>query len=222
MKIEGFTAGPFQANTYVVINGDRALVIDPGMSAYGPTMEIVEREGVTLEAVVLTHGHIDHVRDAAEFELPTYIHPDDEVMFDFSSKPMQEFAQIFAPAIPMMGLDTFKKPGDLRHVNDGETLEVAGLSFTVIHAPGHSPGCVIFKSNSELVAFTGDVIFAGSVGRTDVPLCSPEAMQRSLAGPVWDLADELTLLSGHGPATTMERERATNPYLREAKQASAH
>ena len=93
-------------------------------------------------------------------------------------------------------------------------MTFAGMDFRIVHAPGHSPGsCLLIAAADEQVVFAGDVLFAGSIGRTDLPLGDPAAMDRTLAGPVWDLDDVLTVLPGHGPATTVAQERATNPYL---------
>lgn len=216
MQIQGLAGGPFQTNTYDVVgnagaNGrPEAFVIDPGKDMAGPVREIVDKAGADLVAVVLTHGHIDHTRDCAEFGVPVYIHPEDEVMLDPKWGAPGNFGQIF-------DVDAMKQPEDLRHVEIGR-MEFAGLGFRTVHAPGHSPGCVLFISEDEDVVFAGDVLFAGSIGRTDLPLSDPAAMDRTLAGPVWDLDDKLTVLPGHGPMTTVERERATNPYLKAAGQ----
>lgn len=225
MQIAGFTAGPFGTNTYVVINSGEnasgngasdakpeAFVIDPGKDSYAQVLKIVEEAGAELVAVVLTHGHIDHTRDCAEFGLPVYIHPDDEVMLDPKWGAPGNFGQIFE-------VDSMKQPEDLRHLSAGETMTFAGMDFRIVHAPGHSPGCALLIALDEDVVFAGDVLFAGSIGRTDLPLSDPAAMDRSLAGPVWDLDDTLTVLPGHGPATTVAHERATNPYLKAAGQA---
>ena len=99
-------------------------------------------------------------------------------------------------------------------LEDGQALQVAGVELRVVHAPGHSPGCVMLVADD--VVFSGDVLFRGSIGRTDLPDSDPEQMRQSLRDPVWDLSDELQVLPGHGPATTVAQERATNPYLRQA------
>lgn len=217
MQIAGFTAGPFGTNTYVVINAGggadteggmkpEAFVIDPGKDSAAHVRKTVEDAGAELVAVVLTHGHIDHTRDCAEFGLPVYIHPDDEVMLDPKWGAPGDFGRIFE-------VDSMKQPGDLRHLEAGETMTFAGMDFRIVHAPGHSPGSSLLIAQEEDVVFAGDVLFAGSIGRTDLPLGDPAAMDRTLAGPVWDLDDALTVLPGHGPATTVAQERATNPYL---------
>ena len=215
MQIAGFTAGPFGTNTYVVIasadsaSGSKpeAFVIDPGKDSHAQVMKIVEDAGAELVAVVLTHGHIDHTRDCAEFGVPVCIHPDDEVMLDPQWGAPGDFGRIFE-------VDSMKQPEDLRHLTAGETMTFSGMDFRIVHAPGHSPGsCLLIAAADEQVIFAGDVLFAGSIGRTDRPLGDPAAMDRTLAGPVWDLDDELTVLPGHGPATTVAQERATNPYL---------
>lgn len=207
MRIAGFAAGPFQTNCYVVSNGDRAFVIDPGLGAHEAVSQLVQEQGLTVEAVVLTHGHIDHIRDAAAFGLETFIHPADAFMLLRGEGVSEQARQLYdASAMPPIDNPT--------HIEDGQTLTVAGVELRVVHAPGHSPGCVMLVADD--VVFSGDVLFRGSIGRTDLPDSDPAQMQDSLRGPVWDLDDELQVLPGHGPATTVAQERATNPYLRQA------
>jgi len=207
MRIAGFAAGPFQTNCYVVAHGDRAFVIDPGLGAHEAVSQLVEEQGLTVEAVVLTHGHIDHIRDAAAFGVETFIHPADAFMLLRGEGVSEQARQLYdASAMPPIDNPT--------PLEDGQTLQVAGVEMRVVHAPGHSPGCVMLVADD--VVFSGDVVFRGSIGRTDLPDSDPEQMRQSLRGPVWDLADELQVLPGHGPATTVAQERATNPYLRQA------
>lgn len=207
MRIAGFAAGPFQTNCYVVSNGDRAFVIDPGMGAHEAVSQLVQEQGLTVEAVVLTHGHIDHIRDAAAFGVETFIHPVDAFMLLRGEGVSEQARQLYdASAMPPIDNPT--------HIKDGQTLSVAGVELRVVHAPGHSPGCVMLVADE--VVFSGDVLFRGSIGRTDLPDSDPEQMRESLRGPVWELDDELQVLPGHGPATTVAQERATNPYLRQA------
>lgn len=207
MRIAGFAAGPFQTNCYVVSNGDRAFVIDPGLGAHEAVSQLVQEQGLTVEAVVLTHGHIDHIRDAAAFGLETFIHPADAFMLLRGEGVSEQARQLYdASAMPPIDNPT--------HIEDGQTLTVAGVELRVVHAPGHSPGCVMLVADG--VVFSGDVLFRGSIGRTDLPDSDPEQMRESLRGPVWELDDELQVLPGHGPATTVAQERATNPYLRQA------
>ena len=207
MRIAGFAAGPFQTNCSVVSNGDRAFVIDPGLGAHEAVSQLVQEQGLTVEAVVLTHGHIDHIRDAAAFGLETFIHPADAFMLLRGEGVSEQARQLYdASAMPPIDNPT--------HIEDGQTLTVAGVELRVVHAPGHSPGCVMLVADG--VVFSGDVLFRGSIGRTDLPDSDPEQMRESLRGPVWELDDELQVLPGHGPATTVAQERATNPYLRQA------
>lgn len=216
MQIAGFTAGPFGTNSYVVVSPDggaaqegskpKAFVIDPGKDSHAQVLKIVQEAGAELVAVVLTHGHIDHTRDCAEFGVPVYIHPEDTVMLDPKWGAPSDFGRIFE-------VDSMEQPADLRHLQAGETMTFAGMDFHIVHAPGHSPGSSLLVALDENVVFAGDVLFAGSIGRTDLPLGDPAAMDRTLAGPVWDLDDALTVLPGHGPATTVAHERETNPYL---------
>ena len=214
MKLSGFAAGPYQTNCFVVC-GERsreAVIIDPGMGAYEHVMRIVEQAGATPAAVLLTHGHLDHTRDAARFDVPVYIHPEDEFMLD-GGKGLPENSRTLFDAASM------ELPKEVRPLDDGTTLSFADTTFTVRHAPGHSPGSVLLLTEYEGQAgpvFSGDVLFRGSIGRTDFANSDPEAMRATLRGPVWDLSDELAILPGHGPTTTMGQERASNPFLLQA------
>ena len=207
MRIAGFAAGPFKTNCYVVANGDRAFVIDPGLGAHEAVSQLVQEQGLTVEAVVLTHGHIDHIRDAAAFGVETFVHPADAFMLLRGDGVSEQARQLYDAS----GMQPIHIPTPLE---DARTLTVAGLELDVVHAPGHSPGCVMLVGGG--VVFSGDVLFRGSIGRTDLPDSDPAQMRESLRGPVWDLADELDVLPGHGPATTVAHERATNPFLRDA------
>ncbi|MGX0629756.1 hydroxyacylglutathione hydrolase [Corynebacterium afermentans] len=207
MRIAGFAAGPFQTNCYVVAHGDRAFVIDPGLGAHEAVSQMAQEQGLTVEAVVLTHGHIDHIRDAAAFGVETFIHPADAFMLLRGEGVSEQARQLYdASAMPPIDNPT--------PLEDGQALQVAGVELRVVHAPGHSPGCVMLVADD--VVFSGDVLFRGSIGRTDLPDSDPEQMRQSLRDPVWDLSNELQVLPGHGPATTVAQERATNPYLRQA------
>ncbi|WP_342319841.1 MBL fold metallo-hydrolase [Corynebacterium mayonis] len=208
MKITGFAAGPFQTNCYVFINedlpGNPAFVVDPSLGAYPKVMEVVQQEDASLCAVLLTHGHIDHTRDAGLFALPTHIHPADEFMLDGGEGVSLRLRLPF-------DVDNMKPIADVRHVQDGENLTLAGITLRARHAPGHSPGSTLFVGAGFVIA--GDVLFRGSVGRTDLPHSDPDKMQDSLRGPVWEIDDDAAVLPGHGPTTVMAHERATNPFL---------
>ncbi|MER0104856.1 MBL fold metallo-hydrolase [Corynebacterium rhinophilum] len=207
MDVQGFTAGPFRTNTYIVAEGKRAFIVDPGMDS----MSRVLAHDYDYEAIVLTHGHIDHTREAGDLaqklDIPVYIHPADRFMLDSGEGVSAQVQELFQ-ASSMVPI------ANLRELHGGEELELIGNTFTLQHAPGHSPGCVLIFSDT--FALTGDVLFAGGMGRVDLPDSNPQAMLDSLAGPVWDLDDELDIFPGHGPTSTMREERATNPFLRKS------
>ncbi|PRQ11971.1 hypothetical protein C1Y63_03720 [Corynebacterium sp. 13CS0277] len=203
--------GPYQTNCYVLVNGGRAAVIDPGLGAAEMVARLSSEHDFTVERVVLTHGHIDHTRDAGEiaarYGLPVYLHPADKFMVEQPGEGTSaETARAFnaADMAPLQNLEP---------LNHGDVIDLVGMQCEVRHAPGHSPGCVLLVGDE--VVFSGDVLFAGSIGRTDLADSSPQEMVRSLKEQVLTLDDSLGVLPGHGPATSMRAERRTNPYLRD-------
>lgn len=208
MKITAFAAGPYQTNCYVITHEGQATVIDPGMFSAGVVETIVLEDDATITQVLLTHGHIDHTREAAAIanaaRVPLYIHEADAFMLAAGDGVSEESKVLFDAA-------NLAQANDLRFVSENDTLTIGGEQFTVRHAPGHSPGCVMYVG--EEVVFSGDVLFAGSIGRTDLPDSSPAQMEQSLRNVVLSLDDALQVLPGHGPTTTIRAERYGNPFL---------
>ena len=206
MRIDHRTVGPFEENCYLVADeaSGRAVLIDPGDEA-DRLVEMVRTSGATLDAVWLTHAHVDHIGAVAalqrEFDVPVHLHPLD----------LPYYTQLTARAAVMYGLDFDQPEGPDHELTDGQVLECGALRFTVMHVPGHAPGLVAFSGHG--VSFGGDLLFAGSIGRTDLPLASPGDMTVSLARYTAALGDETVVYPGHGPATTIGREKRTNPFL---------
>ncbi|CAB4934012.1 MAG: MBL fold metallo-hydrolase [Actinobacteria bacterium] len=221
MLIRSFPAGAFGTNCYAVASGPRSecVVVDPGMEAVEPLAEMLAADGLKPVAVVLTHGHLDHTFSVLPvcdgYGIPAYLHPADSGML---SDPARWHGPALAPLISGVRLPD---PADVLALDDGATLSLAGVDLTVRHAPGHTQGSVMFSLDLDdspgLLA--GDVLFAGSVGRVDLPGGSWESMLGSLRDVVLPLDDATVVLPGHGPATTIGRERATNPSLAEASAA---
>jgi hydroxyacylglutathione hydrolase len=216
MLIAGFPAGVFATNCYVVAaaTGEDAVVVDPGQDAATGVAELLREHRLRPVAVLLTHGHLDHVWSVVPVcgahDVPAYIHPGDRALL---SDPARGLSRDMGA---LLGGLTFSEPADVRPLDDGTPLELAGLSIRVDLAPGHTPGSVTFGlTGAEPVLFSGDLLFAGSIGRTDLPGGDSAEMLRSLARVCLPLPDETTVLSGHGPATTIGRERAANPFLRQ-------
>jgi hydroxyacylglutathione hydrolase len=218
--VVGFPAGPWQTNCWVVAPaaGEECVVIDPGHGAEGPLDEVLERHRLKPAAVLLTHGHVDHTWTVTPVcgakDVPALIHPADRGMLT------DPWSGLGAPAgTPILGRLTWSEPDDVREIVDGELLTLAGLTLRVDATPGHTPGSVTFTGGDEL--FSGDLLFAGSIGRVDLPGGSWEQMQESLRRVPMALPEDTAVRPGHGPDTTIGRERATNPFLLDLADASA-
>ncbi|WP_214408135.1 MBL fold metallo-hydrolase [Pseudonocardia lacus] len=225
MLVAGFPAGSFQTNCYVVAPaaGEACIVVDPGQGAVEPLEELLAEHRLTPVAVLLTHGHFDHTFSVAPVcdghDVPAWIHPGDREML---ADPMKGLS---AQATAMFGgrLE-LREPREVRHLDDGAALELAGLTFTVDHTPGHTPGSAVFRTPTEdgvEVLLAGDTLFAGSIGRTDLPGGDFAQMQVSLRDKLLVLDDSTLVLPGHGPTTTVGRERASNPFLQDLGDARA-
>ena len=242
MLVTGFPAGSFAANCYIVAPapGEQCVIIDPGQDSERGIEEILAAHRLSPAAVLLTHGHLDHVWSVAPVcgakGIPAYIHPADRALLSDPAKgfPLGVGQQLFG------GLE-FTEPDDVRELADGMTMNLAGVEFIVSHAPGHTEGSVTFRlpfgtppsaaagnpitaqgkskmgrQSGDLeadVLFSGDLLFAGSIGRTDLPGGDYQTILDSLARVCLTLPDETLVLSGHGPQTTIGAERRGNPFL---------
>jgi glyoxylase-like metal-dependent hydrolase (beta-lactamase superfamily II) len=221
--IAGFPAGPWGTNCYVVATGAGAecVVIDPGKDAADGVADIVREHRLKPISVLVSHGHIDHMwcvaPVAGTYDATAYIHPRDRHLL---ADPMAGISAESAGTL-LGGTYEFAEPDRVVEIGDRQSLELAGLRFVVDHTPGHTEGSVTFRTPygatagsdvSELM-FSGDLLFAGSIGRTDLPGGDHPTMLRSLRDKVLPLADDIVVLPGHGEQTTIGRERATNPFL---------
>jgi glyoxylase-like metal-dependent hydrolase (beta-lactamase superfamily II) len=204
MYLDVFDRNPYGTNCWLLASddGEEAVVIDPGFEP-SAVRALLEAAGKRPAAVLLTHAHLDHAQAAGAFagdETPVYIHPLDAPAFaDYQAWG----------GLSSMSLEPVK---DLRAMADGEVLGFGGFAIEVLHTPGHTPGHCVFKVDGDVLVFSGDLVFAGSIGRSDFPNSSPRDMQASLRQFLL-LPDELPVLPGHGPRTSVGNERATNPFL---------
>ena len=225
----GFPAVVAGTNCYVLAPapGEECLIVDPGVGVTGQLAELLHEYRLRPAAVLLTHGHFDHVYSVtpvcASAGISAYIHGDDRYrLADPMSAVGPELVAMFEQQFGQKA--TWQEPTDVIRLVDGQKLTIAGLDLRVLHAPGHTQGSVMFAVpevpdgiaadvGARSTLLSGDVLFAGSIGRTDLDGGDGAAMTRSLRDVVLPLADDVLVLPGHGPATTMARERATNPYL---------
>jgi len=218
--VVGFPTGLFAANCYVVAPsaGEQCVVIDPGQDAVAGLTEVLRQHRLQPAAVLVTHGHIDHLWSVlpvcGAHDVAAYIHASDR---DRLADPVGTLSPDLVEALGVAGV-TFGEPDDVRELTDGVLLDLAGLTLTADHTPGHTEGSVVFRTveggpDGEGLMFSGDLLFAGSIGRTDNAGGDDVAMRASLAR-VLTLPDETVVLPGHGRSTTIGRERATNPHLR--------
>ena len=219
MLVVGFPTGAFQANCYLVAagEGEPCVIVDPGQDAVEPVMEALRKYRLSPVAALLTHGHFDHVFSVTPIcdgnDIAAWIHPEDRAMLNDPMKGISEQALSF-----FGGRVEMREPAEVRELTDGAELDLAGLSLTVDHTPGHTRGSVVFHSALEeggRVMFAGDTLFAGSIGRTDLPGGDMRTMTDTLRTKILPLPDDTVVLPGHGNSTTIGRERATNPFLLE-------
>jgi hydroxyacylglutathione hydrolase len=226
--IKGFPAGVLQCNCYVLAphEGADAIIVDPGQRAMGPLRRILDEHRLTPTAVLLTHGHIDHMWSAQKvsdtYGCPTYIHPEDRCML---TDPIKGFG----PRLAQRALGAlFREPRQVVELDrDGDKIELGGITVAVDHTPGHTRGSVVFRVGglersdwgmswtngpSEL-AFTGDTLFKQSIGRTDFEGGSGRDILNSIVTKLLVLDDDTVVLPGHGPKSTIGAERRTNPFI---------
>jgi glyoxylase-like metal-dependent hydrolase (beta-lactamase superfamily II) len=220
MLIAGFPAGPFGTNCWILAPGahSEAVIIDPGMDSRGGIERVVAEHGLRPVAVILSHGHLDHMWSVLPvcdgYDIPAWIHPGDRsLLADPWAGVSGETRMMFASVV---GATDFAEPSDVRELTDGASLEIAGMTFTADHAPGHTPGSTAFRmmqTGAEPLMLSGDLLFAGSIGRTDLPGGDHAAMLSSLARVVLTQPDDMLVLPGHGETTTIGAERRMNPFL---------
>lgn len=218
MLIQTFPLTPFQQNTRVVACEDTklAICIDPG-EASDELVAFIREGGLELQAITLTHGHLDHVggTTALSLEFPDaeiLLHKDDEDLY--YGLPFQPLGMgIPQSQLATLGFQYEKPPQLTRNWQDGEVYHVGNLSFSVRHCPGHTRGHVVLAEHTKRKVFVGDCLFEGSIGRTDLPGGNYDQLIASINENILDLVDETVVYSGHGPETTVGRERATNPFL---------
>jgi hydroxyacylglutathione hydrolase len=207
MIVERLSVGLFQENCYII--GDEesgtGALIDPGDEAARIALT-VERTGLAISQILVTHAHVDHVRAVAplvdEYACPVLMHQEAEAML--KTVPQQAL---------MMGIKFGKVPAVDQRIGDDEVLEVGNIRLRSLYTPGHAPGHLAFYAEEEGVVFAGDALFAGGIGRTDLPGGSMELLLQSISERLLTLPDETRVLSGHGPETTIGQERLYNPFL---------
>lgn len=212
MLVVGFPAGAWATNCWVVApgRGEQCVVIDPGHEAVDQLDDVLAEHRLQPIAVLLTHGHIDHTFSVVPVcgakDVPALIHPADRHQLADPGSGLG-----LPPGTPILGRLDWAEPADVRELHDGEVLQLAGLSLQVDATPGHTPGSVTFTGDGQF--FAGDLLFRDGVGRTDLPGGSLRELIDSLARVPLTLPDETMLRPGHGPDSTIGREKSKNPWL---------
>jgi hydroxyacylglutathione hydrolase len=206
-QVEGITGGPFQTNAYLIVDEAtrRCAIVDPGWGADRVFPPLLDQNHLELESIICTHGHIDHVSGVAALQrvypdVPVLIHENDEAMLGQGNVAAGNFLGLpYEPAKPT------------GYLEEGKPVSVGGTTFNVIFVPGHCPGHVALFTDKTLIS--GDVIFADSIGRTDLPGGNYRELASSIVDKILPLGDEVTIYPGHGPTTTIGRERRSNPFV---------
>lgn len=218
MIVKVFVLTPFQQNTRLLVceESRRAICVDPGEES-AELIDYIGAESLVLQAITLTHGHLDHVGGTSALhkafpEAEILLHAGDEdLYYGLPQQPL--FMGIQPNQMATLGFDYDDPPKLTRNWVDGEIYEVGSLKFRVLHCPGHTKGHVVLAEEKERKVFVGDCLFAGSIGRTDLPGGSYEQLIDSITNNILSLGDDVTVYSGHGPETTVGAERMTNPFL---------
>lgn len=208
MKVAIVPVTPFQQNCSIIVDdaSGKAAVVDPG-GDLDQVLDVLGQTGATLEKILLTHGHLDHCSGAAALRERSGVPiegPQQEDRFWIAQLPQSAARHGFPPA------QVFEPD---RWLEDGDTVTIGSLVLEVRHCPGHTPGHVVFYSAPQRLAFVGDVLFAGSIGRSDFPRGDQDTLIQSITQKLWPLGDDVTFVPGHGPASTFGNERATNPFV---------
>ena len=204
LTVRTITVGPFQENCYLVVDekSNRAVIVDPGGEG-DRLIAAIEESGAELEAVWVTHAHVDHVGSIASvkerWNVPVYLHPLDRRLYEAAARQAEVY-----------GIPFEEPPPPDREFSDGQQLKVGDAEMTVMHAPGHAPGHVVIHGNG--IAFVGDCLFAGSIGRTDLPFSNPPQLAATLE-KIATLPPETVVYPGHGVETTIGEEKQSNPFL---------
>jgi glyoxylase-like metal-dependent hydrolase (beta-lactamase superfamily II) len=207
LAIHTFALGQWQTNCYVAASGGNCWVIDAGFDP-APMLAFIKEQGFTVERVVLTHAHLDHIGGLQQVhdrhpDAPILIHAEETAFLTDTALNLSAMAGVGPVVAP-------EATGTLAH---GDTITLNGHAFEVRHTPGHSPGGITLVNIEQGVAFVGDTLFAGSIGRYDFPTSDGPTLMRSIREQLMALPDAVRVLPGHGPATTIGEERKTNPYL---------
>ena len=213
MLVDSFAAPMYATNCWIIAPqaGSECVVIDPGMPDVSATLnDLLAKHSLKPVAIIATHGHLDHtfsIQPIADgYQIPAYIHSLDRVAL---AHPEKIHGPEFVATLSSM---EFAEPADVRELRNGEIVELVGMKFKALHSPGHTAGSLMFEIDDELLV-SGDVLFAGSIGRTDLPSGSAKDMEQTLRKKILPLGDHLRVLPGHGEETTIAAEKRSNPYL---------